>query len=206
MYTWISKAVCLTALVALSGCQFEPGTGVARSAPVLDGAIQIGVPAGYCIDGGASREARDGAVILMGRCTDEAKAIPALLSVSIGQGGSAGVMTAGGPALAAYFASAQGRATLSRDGRPSDIRVIEALSAGDAFLLHLTDRSIGEYWRAVIGLKGRLVTISATGTPDLPLGPADGRKVLNAAIDAMRRANSAPTTTAAAKEQDPDTN
>lgn len=189
MSIWISKATCLGALVALAGCQFEPGFGGARSAPVLDGAIEIGVPAGYCIDGGASREARDGVVILMGRCTDEVSAIPALLSVSIGQGGSAGVMTAGGPALAAFFASDQGRATLSRDGRAGDIAIVEALGAGDAFLLHLKDRTAGEYWRAVIGVKGRLVTISATGTPDLPLDPADGRKVLDAALDAMRRAN-----------------
>lgn len=200
MSTWISKALCLTALVALSGCQLEPGFGAARSASVLNGAIQIGVPSGYCIDGGASREARDGAVILMGRCTDEVKAIPALLSVSIGQGGSAGVMTAGGPALAAYFGSPQGRATLSRDGRASDIRVVEALGAGDAFLLHLKDRSIGEYWRAVIGMKGRLVTISATGTPDLPLDPTDGRKVLDTALAAMRRANSAPAQAVVAKD------
>ena len=189
MFTWISKALCLTVLVALSGCQLEPGFGGARTAPVLGGALQIGIPAGYCIDGGASRETRDGAVILMGRCTNEVKAIPALVSVSIGQGGSAGVMTAGGPALAAFFASKQGSATLSRDGRASDIRIIEALGAGDAFLLHLQDRSMGEYWRAVIGLKGRLVTISATGTPDLPLAAKDGRKVLDATLDAMRRAN-----------------
>ena len=189
MFTWISKALCLTALVALSGCQLEPGFGGARTASVLGGAMQIGVPAGYCIDGGASRETRNGAVILMGRCSNEVKAIPALVSVSIGQGGSAGVMTAGGPALAAFFGSRQGRATLSRDGRASDIRIIEALGAGDAFLLHLQDRSMGEYWRAVIGLKGRLVTISATGTADLPLVAKDGRKVLDATLDAMRRAN-----------------
>lgn len=189
MSIWISKALCLVAFVAVTGCQLEPGFGGARSAPVLDGAIEIGVPAGYCIDGGTSRVATDGVVILMGRCTDEVRAIPALLSVSIGQGGSAGVMTAGGPALAAFFASSQGRATLSRDGRAGDIRILEALSAGDAFLLHLQDRSVGEYWRAVIGVKGRLVTISATGTPDLPLDPKDGRKVLDAALDAMRRAN-----------------
>ncbi len=189
MFTWTSKALCLAALVALSGCQIEPGFGGARTASVLGGAIQVGVPAGYCIDGGASRETRTGAVILMGRCTNEVKAVPALVSVSIGQGGSAGVMTAGGPALAAFFGSKQGRATLSRDGRASDIRVIEALGAGDAFLLHLQDRSMGEYWRAVIGLKGRLVTISATGTPDLPLAAKDGRRVLDATLDAMRRAN-----------------
>ncbi len=189
MFIWISKAAGLTALVALMGCQLEPGTAKARSASVLDGAVEIGVPAGYCINGGASREAADGVVILMGRCTDAARAVPALLSVSIGQSGSAGVMTAGGPALAAYFGSEQGRATLSRDGRAADIRVVEALGAGDAFLLHLQDRSVGDYWRAVITVKGRLVTVSATGTPDLPLDPADGRKVLDAALDAMRRAN-----------------
>jgi hypothetical protein len=189
MSTWISKAASLTALVALTGCQFEPGTGMARSASVLNGAIEIGVPAGYCIDGEASRAATDGVVILMGRCNDAARAIPALLSVSIGQGGSAGVMTAGGPALAAFFGSEQGRATLSRDGRASDIHVLEALGGEDAFLLRLQDRNIGDYWRAVIAVKGRLVTVSATGTPDLPLKPADGRKVLDAALDAMRRAN-----------------
>lgn len=192
MFTWINKAVCLAALVALAGCQLTSAFGGARSTPVLDGAIEIGVPPGYCIDGGASSEATDGVVILMGRCTDEVKAIPALLSVSIGQGGSAGVMAAGGPALAAFFSSEQGRATLSRDGTASDIRVIEALSAGDAFLLHLQDRGEGEYWRAVIGIKGRLVTISATGTPELPLPPADGRNVLDAALDAMRKANAEP--------------
>ena len=199
MFIWISKALCLTALVALTGCQFEPGYGSARSAPVLGGAVQIGVPAGYCIDGGASRESASGAVILMGRCSDEVRAIPALLSVTIGQGGSAGVMTAGGPALAAFFGSKQGRATLSRDGRAADIRVLEALGAGDAFLLHLQDRSSGEYWRAVIGVKGRLVTISATGTPDLPLAAKDGRRVLDAALDAMRRANSGATAAAPPK-------
>ncbi len=189
MSTWISKAARLTALLALTGCQLEPGFGGARSTPVLDGAIEIGVPAGYCIDGGASREARDGVVILMGRCTDEVRAIPALVSVSIGQGGSAGVMTAGGAALAAFFSSAQGRATLSRDGRASGVRMIEALSLGDAFLMRLQDRNLGEYWRAVVGIKGRLVTLSTTGTPDVPLNPKDGRKVLDATLNAMRLAN-----------------
>ncbi|GLS85221.1 hypothetical protein GCM10010873_01940 [Cypionkella aquatica] len=154
--------------------------------------MQIGVPPGYCIDGKASRESKDTAVILMGRCTDAMKATPALITVSIGQSGSAGVMTAGGPALAAYFASSQGRATLSRSGRAADVRLISALGAGDAFLLHLQDRSAGEYWRAVIGVKARLVTVSATGTDALPLDPAEGRRVLDQALDALRAANKAP--------------
>lgn len=151
--------------------------------------MQIGVPPGYCIDGKASRQSHETAVILMGRCTDAMKAKPALITVSIGQGGSAGVMTAGGPALAAFFTSQQGRATLSRDGRAADIKVLTALGSGDALLLHLKDRQVGEYWRAVVGIKGRLVTISATGTDAVPLAPQDGRNVVDSVLTALRNSN-----------------
>ena len=194
MSIWINKASFFPTLLAVlvSGCVPQTGIGSSRSAPVLGGALQIGVPAGYCVDGGASRERGDNAVILMGRCNDAAKAIPALVSVSVGQAASGGVMTAGGAALAAFFTSTQGRATLSRDGRAADIKVIEALGVGDAFLLHLQDRRAGEYWRAVIGVKGRLVTVSATGTPELPLPAADSRMVLETVLTAMRQANPSP--------------
>ena len=179
--------------MALASCQIGSGFTSSRTAPVLGGALQVGVPPGYCIDGKASRESRDSAVMLMGRCTDAMTAAPALITVSIGQGGSAGVMTAGGPALATFLSSKQGRATLSRSGRAGDVKVIAALGSGDAFLLHLQDRNVGEYWRAVIGMKARLVTISATGTDDVRLDPAEGRKILEKTLDALRAANKAPT-------------
>ncbi|OYU41142.1 MAG: hypothetical protein CFE33_03525 [Pseudorhodobacter sp. PARRP1] len=176
-------------VLTLASCQVGGGMTSSRAAPVLGGALQIGVPAGYCIDGKASRESRDSAVFLMGRCSDAMKATPALITVSIGQGGSAGVMTAGGPALAAFFASNQGLAMLSRSGRAGDVKIIAALGSGDAFLLHLQDRNVGEYWRAVIGVKGRLVTVSATGTDDIRLDPAEGRKIVEQTLDALRAAN-----------------
>ena len=193
MSIWISKAVfgVMFAAILVAGCVPQTGIGSSRSAPVLGGALQIGVPPGYCIDGSASRERGDNAVILMGRCNDGAKAIPALVSVAVGQAASAGVMAAGGTALAGFFTSSQGRATLSRDGRAADIKVLAVLSVGDAFLLHLQDRRVGEYWRAVIGIKGRLVTVSATGTPELPLTAADSRKVLESVLAALRKANPA---------------
>ncbi|MES2432192.1 MAG: hypothetical protein V4586_00020 [Pseudomonadota bacterium] len=192
MQTLTRLSALLAIALTLASCQVGSGFTSSRSAPVLGGALQIGVPPGYCIDGKASREARDTAVILMGRCSDAMKATPALITVSIGQGGSAGVMTAGGPALAAFFASKQGRATLSRSGRAGDVKVIAALGSGDAFLLHLQDRSVGEYWRAVIGVKARLVTLSATGTDEVRLDPVEGRKVLEQALEALRSANKTP--------------
>lgn len=189
----LTRLITLLAItLTLSSCQLGSGFTSSRAAPVLGGALQIGVPPGYCIDGKASREARDTAVILMGRCSDAMKATPALITVSIGQGGSAGVMTAGGPALASFFASTQGRATLSRSGRAGDVKIIAALGSGDAFLLHLQDRSVGEYWRAVIGVKSRLVTLSATGTDEVRLDPAEGRILLEKALQALRTANKAP--------------
>ena len=67
--------------------------------------------------------------------------------------------------------------------------MLEALTAGDAYLLHLSDRTVGEYWRAVVGLNGRLVTISANGAQDAPLAPPAGRAVLDATLIALHRAN-----------------
>lgn len=179
----------LATIGLLSACEMETGFSSSRSAPVLDGAMNVGVPPGYCMDRTASRVGADNAVVLMGRCQNTGNAAPALISVSVGQGGSAGVLTAGGPTLAAFFTSPQGRATLSREGRASDVRVLEVLAVGEAFLIHLTDRAVGEHWRAVTGVAGRLVTISATGTEAVPLPPEESRKVLDLALMALGQAN-----------------
>jgi hypothetical protein len=176
------------AAVLMAAC-VAGGSQGSRSAPVLKGALNMGVPAGYCIDRAASREAQDSAVVIMGRCADNVKALPAVLTVSVGQAGTAGAMAAGGQALASFFTSEEGRATLSRDGRASSVQVVEALSSGDAFLMHLSDAQEGGYWRAILGLSGRLITVSVTGSPDLPLAPEDGRKVLDKAVAAMQAAN-----------------
>lgn len=188
--TSFQPPLVLISLLLLAACQMAGGFTSPRAAPVLGGAMHVGLPSGYCIDSKASHESGDTAVILMGRCTDAMKATPALISVSIGPSASAGVMTAGGPALAAFFSSDQGRATLARDGRASSVSIIEALGSGDAFLLHLQDRSAGEYWRAVIGIKSRLVTVSTTGTDEVPLSATKGRMVLEDTLKALRSANS----------------
>lgn len=173
----------------LIGCVEGAGVQSSRAASVLGGALQVGVPPGYCIDRAASRETRDSAVVIMGRCADNVQAEPAVVTVAVGQPGTAGAMAAGGRALADFFTSRQGRATLARNGRADGVRVIEALSAGEAFLLHLDDAGAGDYWRAVLGVSGRLITVSVSGSPDQPLAPAAGRKVLDRTLIALRRAN-----------------
>jgi hypothetical protein len=186
MCIWTSKALCGLAALILAGCVAAGPFGQKpRSAPILGGAVTIGVPAGYCIDRGAGREGDDTAVLIMGRCSDNQRALPAVITVSVGRSGSAGVMIAGGPALAAYFTSAEGLATLSRSGRAADVQVVQAVMAKDTFLLQVRDAQAGDYWRTVLGHAGRLFTISASGTPESPLSAKDSRKVLDQTVAAL---------------------
>jgi hypothetical protein len=183
------RGISLVAVLGLSACQLTAVTLSRQPASLLGGAIAITGPRGYCVDPAATREQGDTAVVLMGRCKFALAVEPALLTVSIGPVASAGAMAAGGEALTAYFTSTDGRAALSRIGRAGDVTVLEALMADDAYLLHLKDRVVGDYWRAVVGLNGRLVTISANGAQDAPLAPASGRALLDATLAALRRAN-----------------
>lgn len=187
MFTWISKGFRLAALALLAGC-VTSGNDI-RSVALLDGAVTAAAPTGYCIAPGAGRRGEDSAVVLMGKCRAGTEASPAVLTLSVGAAGTAGAMTAGGEALAGYFTSDPGRAALSRDGRAADVAVLEAMSAGDAFLLHVRDRAVGDYWRAILGLRGRLVTLSVAGPEGQPLDAEKGRRLLDAAVAALRRAN-----------------
>ena len=134
----------------------------------------------------------------MGRCTDAAPVAPAVISLTVGEAGTSAVLAAGGQALADYFTSAPGRAAVARSGRASDVRVQEAFGkgaeGGGAFLLHLADRGVGEYWRAVVGVRGRLVTVSVTPPEDQPLPPEAGRDLLEQVLAGLIRANAVKTT------------
>ena len=193
MSTWISKGFRLVAVALLAGCVTSGGD--IRSVSLLDGAVIAAAPAGYCIAPGAGRRGADNAVVLMGRCRAGTDASPAMLTLSVGAAGSAGAMTAGGEVLAEYFTSSAGRAALSRDGRADDVAVLEAVSTENAFLLHVRDRAVGDYWRAILGVRGRLVTLSVAGPEGQPLEATKGRGLLDAAVAALRRANANPAAT-----------
>ena len=187
--------MCLGGLLA---CTPEGGLpGPARQAAVLNGALNVSPPRGYCIDRAASRNTDDSAVVLMGRCTDAVPVAPAVISLTLGKAGTSAVLAAGGQALADYFSSAPGRAAVARSGRASDVRVLEAFGkgpgGGGAFLLHLADRRVGDYWRAVVGVRGRLVTVTVTPPEDQPLPPEAGRDLLEQVLAGLIRANPAPT-------------
>lgn len=185
MRAWIRTAPVVLTL-ALAACQ---PTGTGRTAPVLGGTVSLGLPEGFCIDRSASREGRDQAVVLMGRCSNTSAPDPAILTYSVGTAGSASVLRGGGSELAGLFTSDRGRAMLARSGRAGDVRVLSARQSGEAFLLQLDDRRLGRYWRAITGARGRLVSISVTGAPGANLSQEAGRALLEQAVTALRRSN-----------------
>ncbi|MEY4306010.1 MAG: hypothetical protein RIT52_2185 [Pseudomonadota bacterium] len=168
----------------IAGC-----VGGSATRDVLQGAMTISGPSGYCVDPSASREGDDRAIILMGRCSASTAVKPAVVTLSVGPAGSAGVMIAGGAELTKFFTSTQGRKTLAASGRARDVEVLEALSVGDAFLMRLQETDQPSYWRAVMGLRGRLVTISVQGSLAEPLAVEDGRVLIDKSIATMQRAN-----------------
>ncbi len=192
MSTWINKAsaallgigILLSACVPIAG-----GMSGTRSAGILNGGMTVAAPNGYCIDRAASQTMADAAVILIGRCSNSADVPPAAIAVTVGAAGSAGVLAAGPAEMASYFRSAEGRAALSRQGRADAVTVLDVSSAGGAIVLHLTDTAVGDYWRAVLGVRGRLVTLAVSAPEGQPLGAAEGRSLLLRAISSMRAAN-----------------
>lgn len=176
--------------LALAGCEAGPGSRI-RSIAILDGAVTAAAPPGYCISPGAGMRGTDSAVILMGRCSGgpTATAAPAIITLSVGPAGSAGVMAGGGAALADYFKSEAGRAALSREGRAADVRVLSAAGTDTTFVLHVADDATGDYWRAFRGLRGRLATVSVTGSLEAPLTSDQSRSVLDATLSALDAAN-----------------
>ena len=194
MSIWTSKAQGAALIWLLAGCQMELGgfaaPGQAKVISVLHGAMTVAAPSGYCVDTQSARQLVDGAVVLMGRCSGGSSHAAAVISVTIGEAGSASVVADGGVALAAYFQTSAGRAALSRTGSADSVKIAQAANSNGAFTLRIVEAGVGDYWRAILGLSGRLVTLSVQGPTGSTLDPATGRSLLGESLAAMQNANS----------------
>ncbi|VDC27224.1 hypothetical protein [Pseudogemmobacter humi] len=188
MSIWISKFL-FPALLLAACVPATTGGGSGASVSFLNGEIRAVPPSGYCTDPRASHDSGQGAVILMGRCPGKGAAVPALITVTLGAPGSSAVLKNGAKALSDYFVSPPGRAALARDGRPGSVRVAKTALSEGALVLRVEDRAVGGYWRAVLGLKGRLVTISVMAPEGASLPEEAGREILERTMASMRAAN-----------------
>jgi len=207
MSTWTSDRpgnallLALSLLLALAGC-FETDAlsrvlpGSASMGPgaigVLDGALTVAGPDGYCIDEAATRESGQNAFVLLRRCRGNRGPV---LSVTVTDlRVPPGDRTEQLDGLAAFLSTESGRGQLSRRGRASDVSIDEISLQDGALWLYLTDLGNPEafqpgYWRAILPLTGRLVTLSAMSLDGAPNDRASGRRAMEALIVTLRQRN-----------------
>lgn len=185
-----------------------PKPNVPRLSSVVAGSVIVSGPVGFCVDTLASRDGESSAFVLMGSCRALGAGIfapaprtSAILTASVIAGGAGFAADIEG--LASFFAGEAGRAALSRSGDPASVEVLETLGWNDAFLIHAQDSSAADgtgqdvepdYWRAILGINGQLVTLTALGHRSRPLSAAQKRAVLGAFIVRMREVNNLRTT------------
>ena len=215
MSTWISKGLFAGALLALAACAdgIEMGLGAAgqemvRDAPdrvvVTGDRVIVAGPPGYCIDGSATRDTGNAAFVLLGSCASISRdpaqprpAVPGLLTVSVAPSSVESPDFSGQvDLLEAYVRSDEGRAALSRRGAAAELEILETLTVDGALYIHARDRSrvrgarIGnEYWRALMGVEGHLVTASGVSFADQPMTREAGLELLDSLAQRLRGVN-----------------
>ncbi len=169
----------------------QPASGPAQ-VRVLDGAVAVEGPAGYCVDVEATRESDIEAFVLLVRCRNTLRPTP-VLSATI-----TGLSTDGNAAtfrrLTGFLQSAPGRAQLSRSGDPRDVEVVEATFAEGAIWLLIHDSGNPSafdetYWRAVLPVAGRIVTLSVLAAAEHPFERDSGLSILRGFVMRIRAAN-----------------
>ena len=209
MFTWTSKGlIAAAALMALAACQVTDPAPVSRfSDPpptrmgVANGQVIVAGPRGFCIDREVSRDARGAAALtVLSSCRGlgagmfgPAPPHPAVLTAAVAPEGRQIDVEAAAAGLGAYFLSDRGRAALSRSGRAATVQVQEHFAEDGAYLLYLADStpfSWGavqpDYWRALLQVGGRMVTVSVLAVPEVPLSRDLGLALLRDFISALR--------------------
>lgn len=169
-----------------------------RAVALDDDFVVLGAP-GYCADTSRLDLAHDPSVVLFGSCNalkDNALTAaidPALVTVTVARRRSIAPDMA---ALHDLLATAAGRAQLSRNGDADSVEILDLRIEDGMVLLRSVDTSPGappstgaETWRALLGIDGRLVSVSLTPFADRPLAPEMALATLKAQCDRLRAAN-----------------
>lgn len=206
MSTWTSRGAPLFLALTLAACVegMAPAGSAPRAIAVAGGAVTVTGPSGYCVDRTASRDGGEGAFVLFGTCAAISGSVsagqpakPAVLTASVAPEPADEAAFAGSfPAMARFFGSDAGRAALSRTGKAATVRMGAVSSREGVLYLNVTDSSAQpgkavapDYWRAILALRGHLVTLSVMSLADRPLTSADKRRILDAFVARMRAAN-----------------
>lgn len=171
---------------------------------VAGGDVTIQGPKGFCIDKRGSSDRSSGAFVLLASCAaiqnDPDAPRPnarALLTASVsGDGAAAPDITAQADALAFYFESEEGRATLARDGNGQSLEVLTTAMDGDVFIIHARDNSTDstpalaeDHWRAIFVVNERLIAASVMEVSTRKLASEEGEALLKQFVSRIRTAS-----------------
>ncbi len=193
------------ALLALAACAapVEVSRVVPDSVIVADRVVVAGPP-GYCVDTSKVRETGQAAFVLLGSCASltegerfEEPSQPGVLTVLVsGPGEGEALSLASDEQLESFFNSTQGRAALSADGQPDMVEVLETQAEAGQIFVRARDLSQtrpagvdSEYWRALVDVRGHLVTATLIGFEDEPLEPSAGLLTMTQLTDRLLRDN-----------------
>ena len=195
------------AVLALAGC--EPSGGgfsflsgasgpIVTQIDVLDGALVVATPPGYCIDKNATRAESGFAVEASCALVARGGVSPrydGLITVQVGDAESA-IVTGQEKTLRNFLKSDEGKQLLAGDGPVRGISVGKTGIWGHVVEVYLNSAPQGGFdgfqpveWRAFFDLKDRLVTIRLRGYERAPMSFEQGQALLRAAIDAMIEGN-----------------
>ncbi|MGZ9808924.1 dihydroxy-acid dehydratase [Pseudoroseicyclus sp. H15] len=200
----MKRALAAALVLALSGCDENvaalgaPTGEGARAIALYEGDIVATAPYGYCADTEASRPGQ-GFALFAGcgliSALDIMPSAEALLSIQVGEAGSAAVTGQEGE-LAGLLMTSAGATLLSEDGNGAEVTVDDVQPRQGIVFVHFTDEGAPpaagietREWRAFFDMKGRLVTIALRGLARAPLSTAVGLELLQSAADTLRRAN-----------------
>ncbi len=188
----------LAALILLAGCEAVVENRGIRTLSVLDGAVSVRGPEGYCVDQQSSRAGSGFAVLAGCAVVSDATMMPTvegLITVQIGAASSASV-TGAEPEMAALLRTTLGAQLLSAASNPASVQVARVDRADGVVVVRFSDATPAatpglepSEWRAFLDIKGRLTTISLRGFVRAPIPSEQGLRLLSQAIGALRAAN-----------------
>lgn len=195
MSTWISKA--LVVAVLLSGC-VAPGGGPATSADstaaaprstIALGTVKVAGPQGFCPVPSSRQRVGNADFVALAPCSGTQGAI---LAATIGEAGSAQGIRLSAAVLKPYFGTEEGQRALRGEGNSDVISVHEVQDQSGAVVLRLTregQTKVGDSWRALMQVDGRLVTLSVRPRQGGSLPRQDGQRLISRFVAAIRGAN-----------------
>lgn len=165
--------------------------------------VVIKGPQGFCIDKENSQTDTDPAFVLLGNCAALGRGFNlhqptarALLTASVSNGGSEGMVANTMPALDQFFRSDDGKAALSRSSDPESVEILDTFAQEDSYYLHANDTSepivpgaANEYWRSYFDIGDQIVAVSVIATTDQPLSPEESLNLVKSFAAEIRTAN-----------------